>query len=80
MIVGEAARTPPPSWPAPAATAPPTVAPSPAPAARAEPPQERATGRAQPDIMGYKILPPSYWAGASWRWRTPQDMIPHNPQ
>jgi hypothetical protein len=39
-------------------------APAPAPVARQEPPPEP-----QDSGFGYKVLPRSYWAGASWRWR-----------
>jgi L,D-transpeptidase catalytic domain len=74
---GETARAqplppPPPPPPQPAvATSPP-----PTPAARVEPPQEHR----QPDL-GYKVLPKSYWAGASWRWRLKRDDDgPHDPQ
>jgi hypothetical protein len=46
-----------------AASLPPT-----APPARMDPPPEQ-----QPSNMGYKVLPKSYWAGASWRWRIKRD-------
>jgi hypothetical protein len=71
----------PPLPPAPAPPPPPpqpvvTTLPPPTPAARVEPPQERR----QPDL-GYKVLPKSYWAGASWRWRLKRDDDgPHDPQ
>jgi hypothetical protein len=42
---------------------------------RAEPPQERPQDRTQPGI-GYRVLPQSYWAGASWRWRTKREDDP----
>jgi hypothetical protein len=89
-IAGEAARTLPTAAPLPAAPAvaaavprprPASSSPSPAPAARAEPPRERAQERPQPaGAMGYRVLPPSYWAGASWRWRAPPDTASHDPQ
>jgi hypothetical protein len=74
VIAGEASRAP----ALPAAPMPqPAVAGAPAPAATAEAPQERP----QPDI-GYRVLPPSYWAGASWRWRMKRDEdgFPRDPQ
>lgn len=78
---GETAKAPPPAPPSvpppppqPAATTSPLP---PEPAARVEPSQER---RQQPDL-GYKILPRSYWAGASWRWRLKRDDDgSHDPQ
>jgi hypothetical protein len=37
----------------------------------------RPTGRVEPERsppeVGYRVLPPSYWAGASWRWRLKRD-------
>jgi hypothetical protein len=80
-IAGPAAKAfagPPPApvAAAPAPFPPPPVAPPPAPAARAAPPQEHAPEAAPPGLAGYRVLPPSYWAGASWRWRTPRDAAP----
>jgi hypothetical protein len=50
-----------PPAPTPAVSSPPAA---PAPAARQDlPPEPQESG------FGYKILPRSYWAGASWRWR-----------
>jgi hypothetical protein len=77
LTVGEAAKAPAPPIPAPAVPTPqPATMAPPAPAARAEPPQERP----QPDV-GYRVLPRSYWAGASWRWRIKRDEdgFPHDP-
>jgi hypothetical protein len=50
---------------APAPAQQPAAAPA-RPAARIEP------ERTQPEA-GYRVLPPSYWAGASWRWRMKRD-------
>jgi hypothetical protein len=55
----------PPPWSA-AASMPPASGPS----ARLEPPPDRP-----PDI-GYRVLPKSYWSGASWRWRAKRDDDP----
>jgi hypothetical protein len=73
VTAGEAAKAPVPSLPAPAAPAPQPAAAAapPAPAARVEPPQPQQE-RPQPQI-GYRVLPRSYWAGASWRWRIKRD-------
>jgi hypothetical protein len=76
LTVGEAAKAPGPPIAAPAAWTPQpaTVA---SPVATAEPPHERP----QPEV-GYRVLPRSYWAGASWRWRIKRDEdgFPHDPQ
>jgi L,D-transpeptidase catalytic domain len=55
--------------PMPAVVLPPPQ-PDPAPVARQEPPppQQESYGG-----FGYKVLPRSYWAGASWRWRMKRD-------
>lgn len=70
VTAGEAAKAPPPP-----------PAPSPAaaslPPAKLDPPSEQ-----QQSNMGYKVLPRSYWAGASWRWRIKRDddSVPHDSQ
>jgi L,D-transpeptidase catalytic domain len=47
--------------------------PPPAPSPPASSPPPPATAPSQPEqppsATGYKVLPRSYWAGASWRWR-----------
>jgi hypothetical protein len=75
LTVGEAAKAPAPPIPAPAAPTPQPVTVAP-PVAKVEPPQERP----QPEV-GYRVLPRSYWAGASWRWRIKRDEdgFPHDP-
>jgi hypothetical protein len=76
LIVGEAAKASAPPIPAPPAPMPQPATVTP-PVARVEPPQERP----QPEV-GYRVLPRSYWAGASWRWRIKRDEdgFPHDPQ
>ena len=71
VTAGEAAKAPPlPPAPLPAAASLPPLPPLP-PAAlptKLDPPPEQ-----QQSNMGYKVLPRSYWAGASWRWRIKRD-------
>jgi hypothetical protein len=61
VSVSEPAPSPPPA-PAPLASSPPPSAPSPPAIAPSQPEQQQSA-------TGYKVLPRSYWAGASWRWR-----------
>jgi hypothetical protein len=74
---GEAAKAPPPPIPAPAVLTPQPTTVAPPVTSRMEPPQERP----QPEV-GYRVLPRSYWAGASWRWRTKrvEEGVPRDPQ
>jgi hypothetical protein len=58
----ETAQSPPPA-PSPPASSPPASSPPPPPATAASQPEQ------QQSATGYKVLPRSYWAGASWRWR-----------
>jgi hypothetical protein len=44
--------------------------PAPAPVAKQDPPAEP---QASAGGFGYKVLPKSYWSGASWRWRMKRD-------
>jgi hypothetical protein len=76
LTSGEAAKAPAPPIPVPAVPTPQPATWAP-PVARVEPPQERP----QPEV-GYRVLPRSYWAGASWRWRIKRDEdgFPHDPQ
>jgi L,D-transpeptidase catalytic domain len=75
---GDTARMQPPAptqvlqpVPTPAAsTTPPPAPPAPAPTARQEPLPEQQESNGW---YGYKVLPKSYWAGASWRWRMKRD-------
>jgi len=61
VSASETAQSPPPA-PSPPASSP-----------LASPPPPPATAPSQPEqqqsATGYKVLPRSYWAGASWRWR-----------
>jgi hypothetical protein len=66
---GEAAKAaPPPLVPWPAAASLPLAAPPSAPSPKLDLPPE-----SQQSNMGYKVLPRSYWTGASWRWRIKRD-------
>jgi hypothetical protein len=56
VTASETAQSPPPA-PSPPASSPPPPA-----AAPSQPEQQQSA-------TGYKVLPRSYWAGASWRWR-----------
>jgi hypothetical protein len=53
-------------------TKPPPPAPPPA-----SPPSSPPSSEQQQPSPGYKILPKSYWAGASWRWRFKSDQEVH---
>jgi hypothetical protein len=59
VSASETAQSPPPA-PLPPASSPPAS--SPPPTAPSQPEQQQSA-------TGYKVLPRSYWAGASWRWR-----------
>jgi L,D-transpeptidase catalytic domain len=74
---GEAAKAPPPPAPWPASVSFPLAAPPSAAPPKPDPPSEP-----QQSNTGYKVLPRSYWAGASWRWRIKRDEegTPHGPQ
>jgi hypothetical protein len=61
MSTSETAPSPPPA-PLPLASAPPASSLPPPAAAPSQPEQQQSA-------TGYKVLPRSYWAGASWRWR-----------
>jgi L,D-transpeptidase catalytic domain len=61
VSASETAQSPPPAPSTPASSPP---ASSPPPPATAPPQPEQ-----QQSATGYKVLPRSYWAGASWRWR-----------
>ncbi len=73
VTAGEAGKAPPPPVPSPAAASLPAAAP---PAKPDLPPEQQQSN------MGYKVLPRSYWAGASWRWRIKRDddSVPHDSQ
>ena len=66
VSASETAQSPPPV-PSPPAPSPPASSPL------ASSPPPPATAPSQPEqqqsATGYKVLPRSYWAGASWRWR-----------
>jgi hypothetical protein len=66
VSTSETAPSPPPALPPPASSPPASLPPA------SSPPQP-ATAPSQPEqqqsATGYKVLPRSYWAGASWRWR-----------
>ncbi len=75
---GEAAKAvPPPPAPWPAAVSFPLAAPPSAP-----PPKLDPSSEPQQSNMGYKVLPRSYWTGASWRWRIKREEegAPHDSQ
>ncbi len=59
VSASETAQSPPPA-PSPPASSPPASSP---PATAPSQPEQ------QQSATGYKVLPRSYWAGASWRWR-----------
>jgi hypothetical protein len=61
MSASEAAPSPPPA-PPPLASSPPPASPPPPATVPSQPEQQQSA-------TGYKVLPRSYWAGASWRWR-----------
>src|SRR6266436_2419416 len=61
VSVSETATSPPPA-PSPPASSTPASSPPPPATAPSQPEQP-------PSATGYKVLPRSYWAGASWRWR-----------
>jgi hypothetical protein len=61
MSASETAPSPPPA-PPPLASSPPPASPPPPAIAPSQPEQQQSA-------TGYKVLPRSYWAGASWRWR-----------
>jgi hypothetical protein len=61
VSASETAQSPPPT-PSPPASSPPASSPPPPAAAPSQPEQQQSA-------TGYKVLPRSYWAGASWRWR-----------
>ena len=61
ITTSEAAPLPPPA-PSPPASSPPASSPPPPATAPSQPEQQQSA-------TGYKVLPRSYWAGASWRWR-----------
>jgi hypothetical protein len=67
-VPGSAVQAPPPV---------PTAVPAPVPAAASLPPASGSPARLEPPPdIGYKVLPKSYWSGASWRWRTKRDDDP----
>jgi hypothetical protein len=85
-VAGDA-RTLPPVLPGPAPTS--VLPPLPTPAVSAAPPlppaasapaarQEQPPAEQQEasSVFGYKVLPRSYWAGASWRWRLKDEAPP----
>jgi hypothetical protein len=61
VSASETAQSPPPT-PSPPASSPPAASPPPPATALSQPEQQQSA-------TGYKVLPRSYWAGASWRWR-----------
>jgi hypothetical protein len=61
VSASETAQSPPPT-PSPPASSPPAASPPPPATAASQPEQQQSA-------TGYKVLPRSYWAGASWRWR-----------
>src|SRR5258708_3282994 len=61
VSASETAQSPPPT-PSPPASSPPAASPPPPATAPSQPEQQQSA-------TGYKVLPRSYWAGASWRWR-----------
>src|SRR5882672_6144901 len=61
VSVSETAASPPPA-PLPLASSPPASSPPP-------PATSPLQSEQQQSATGYKVLPRSYWAGASWRWR-----------
>jgi hypothetical protein len=61
VSASETAQLPPPT-PSPPASSPPASSPPPPATAPSQPEQQQSA-------TGYKVLPRSYWAGASWRWR-----------
>ena len=61
VSASETAQSPPPA-PSPPASSPLASSPPPPATAPSQPEQQQSA-------TGYKVLPRSYWAGASWRWR-----------
>ena len=61
VSASETAQSPPPA-PSPPASSPLAASPPPPATAPSQPEQQQSA-------TGYKVLPRSYWAGASWRWR-----------
>jgi L,D-transpeptidase catalytic domain len=55
--------------PPPAQPASPSASPSPPTPAASSPPTASQSPEPQQSGLRYKVLPSSYWAGASWRWR-----------
>jgi L,D-transpeptidase catalytic domain len=69
VTMGDTAKAPP---PAPPSTPPAVSLPSASPPSPAAPQDLPPAPQPSTDYT-YKILPPSYWAGASWRWRAKRD-------
>jgi len=62
VSASETGQSPPPAPPPPVSSPPAASPPPSAPTAPSLPEQQQPSS-------GYKVLPRSYWAGASWRWR-----------
>jgi hypothetical protein len=54
----------------------PPAVPAPLPATASLPPSGSSPRLEPPADIGYKVLPKSYWSGASWRWRAKRDDDP----
>src|SRR5262249_42324687 len=72
VSASETAQSPRPAPPPPAASPPAASPPASSPPASSlpsSPPTSPSPAEQQPPSSTYKVLPRSYWAGASWRWR-----------